>query len=80
MRQKGYSKDGKAHKTQLQYGAIVRAMDKMQVSEIKDDKTNSNIYLRAKVNENQQVIINKLKLKVPNDTTPQNFISQYFTK
>ena len=66
--------------TQLQYKAIVRAIDKMQVSEIRDDKTNSNLYLRSMVDNNQQVIVDKLKLKVPNDTTPQNAISQYFIK
>ncbi len=66
--------------TQLQYKAIVKAIDKMQVSEIKDNKTNSNLYLRSKVDENQQIIIDKLKLKVPNDTTPHNAISQFFAK
>jgi len=66
--------------TQLQYRAIVKALDKMQVSEIKDDKTDKNIYLRSKIDENQQKIIDKLGLKVPNDTTPQNAISQIFIK
>lgn len=66
--------------TQLQYREIVRALDKMQVSEIKDDKTNSILYLRSKINQTQQLIIDKLGLKVPNDTTPQNAINQYFIK
>ncbi|MEA3272624.1 MAG: IS1634 family transposase [Patescibacteria group bacterium] len=66
--------------TQLQYKAIVKAIDKMQVSEIRDDKADSNLFLRSKVDKNQQILIDKLGLKVPNDTTPQNAINQYFTK
>ena len=66
--------------TNLQYRAIVKAIDGMQVSLIKDDKAKSNIYLRSKIDEHQQTIFNKLRLKVLNDTTPQNAINQYFTK
>jgi len=66
--------------TQLQYKAIVKAIDKMQVSEVKDNKTGSNLFLRANVDNNQQIIINKLGLKVPNDTTPYSAINQYFVK
>lgn len=66
--------------TQLQYRAIVKAIDKMQVSEINDDKIDKNIYLRSKIDETQQKIIDKLGLKVPNDTTPQNAINQMFAK
>ena len=66
--------------TQLQYREIVKAIDKMQVSEIKDDKANKNILLRSKIDQNQQKIIDKLRLKVPNDTTTQNAINQIFKK
>jgi transposase len=66
--------------TQLQYRAIVKAIDKMQVSEVKDNKTDSTLFLRAKVDEIQQIIIDKLELKVPNDTTPYNAFNQYFIK
>ena len=66
--------------TKLQYRAIVKAIDCMQVSLIKDDKAKSNIYLRSKIDAPQQTIFNKLRLKVLNDTTPQNAINQYFTK
>jgi len=66
--------------TKLQYRTIVKALDCMQVSLIKDDKAKSNIYLRSKIDSAQQTICNKLKLKVLNDTTPQNTINQYFTK
>ncbi len=66
--------------TQLQYRAIVKAIDGMQVSLIKDDKAKSNIYIRSKIDTSQQTICDKLKLKVLNDTTPQNALNQYFTK
>ena len=61
--------------TQLQYRAIVKAIDGMQVSLIKDDKAKSNIYLRSKIDANQQTLCDKLKLKVLNDTTPQNALN-----
>ena len=66
--------------TKLQYRAIVKALDRMQVSLVKDDKAKSNIYLRSKIELDQQTIFNKLKLKVLNDTIPQNAINQCFTK
>ena len=66
--------------TNLQYRAIIKAIDHMQVSLIKDDKAKSNIYLRSKIEMDQQTIFDKLKLKVLNDTTPQNAINQYFIK
>jgi len=66
--------------TELQYRPIIKTMDQMQVSKIHDKKTNKYFYLRAKITDNQEVIIHKLKLKVLNDTTPQSAINQYFTK
>lgn len=66
--------------TKLQYPALVKAMDKMQVSEIKDNKAGNTLYLRSNIDPEQRIIIEKLKLRVPNDTTPQNAINQYFTK
>lgn len=66
--------------TNLQYRAIVKAIDAMQVSRIKDDKAKTNIYLRSKIDVSQQIIFDKLRLKVLNDTTPQSVINQYFIK
>ncbi len=66
--------------TQLQYRTIVRALDKMQVSKVKDDNASQSIYLRSKVDQNQQIIIDKFGLKVPNDTSPQDAINQLFIK
>lgn len=66
--------------TRVQYRAIVKAIDCMQVSLIKDDKAKSNFYLRSKIDTNQQTICDKLRLKVLNDTTSQSALNQYFIK
>lgn len=66
--------------TNLQYRAIVKAIDRMQVSEIKDNKGKTNIYLRSKIDDNQKIIIDKLKLKELNDTIPKNAMNQHFKK
>ena len=66
--------------TGLQHRALVKAIDKMQMSEVKDNKTKSKLYLRAYIDKNQQNIIDKLGLKVPNDTIPQHAINQIFVK
>lgn len=64
--------------TSLQYRDIVKAIDRMQLSEIEDTKEKSVIYLRSKIDGNQQILIKKLKLRVPLDANPQNAINQYF--
>ena len=66
--------------TQLQYRAIVKALDLMQLSEVLDSKDGKRFYIRSKISDSQQVIIDKLSLVVPNDSTPQNAVNQYFMK
>lgn len=66
--------------SKLQYRTLIKALDQMQLSHIMDDKTNKSFYIRSKINEEQQVIIDRLKLIVPNDSNPQNTVNQYFTK
>lgn len=66
--------------TQLQYRQLVKAIDAMQISKVKDNKADNIVYLRSKVDDAQQMIIDKLRLKIPNDTTPQKAINQYFIK
>jgi len=66
--------------TQLQYKAIVKALDKMQLSLIEDTKANTSKYLRSKIEDDQKVLIEKMNLKVPNDTCPQNTVNQCFIK
>jgi len=66
--------------TQLQYRQIVKAIDKMQVSHIEDKRSSSRLFLRSSITEDQLTIINKLKLKKPNDTTLELSVNQLFTK
>ena len=66
--------------TGLQYSTLIKGLDKMQLSQIQDNKANNQIYLRAKIDKVQQTIIDALRLKVPNDTTPQATVNQYFMK
>jgi transposase len=66
--------------TGLQYQTLIKGLDKMQLSHIQDNKANNHIYLRSKIDDVQETIINALKLKVPNDTTPQSTVNQYFMK
>lgn len=65
--------------TSLQYREIIRAIDLMQLSKVEDKKANNHIYLRSKVDGSQQILIDKLGLKIPLDANPQNTINQYFT-
>lgn len=64
--------------TQQQYHPLIKAIDRMQLSKILDAKSNKIIYIRSKVGETQQVLIDKLKLKIPKDANPQNAVNQYF--
>lgn len=65
--------------TGLQHKELVRAMDKMQLSHIEDCKAGNTIYLRSAITSGQQTLIDTLKLKIPNDTTPQSTINQSLT-
>lgn len=64
--------------TKLSQRQIVRSLDKMQLSKVKENATDKNLYLRSKITEEQEKIIKTLKLEVPRDTTPQSVINQYF--
>ncbi len=65
--------------TGLQYRSIVKALDRMQLSQIEDTKANKNVYIRSKICEDQNLLIEKLKLNIPKDSNPQSAINQYFT-
>ncbi len=67
------------NKTQLQVQEIIKALDQMQLSVIKEDKSDEYVYMRSSIKEHQQTIIEKLQLVVPRDVTPQSVINQYFT-
>lgn len=66
--------------TKLQYQPLIKALDQMQLSHIMDNKTNKSFYLRSNITHKQRLIIDSLKLIVPNDSIPQNAVNQYFTK
>lgn len=62
--------------TSLTEKEIVRTLDKMQLSEIKEKNKADSIYLRSSIDENQNKLINSLKLIVPKDTSSQQSINQ----
>ena len=45
--------------TQLQYRQIIRAIDKMQMSEIKEDNKSELLYMRSNVDHDQSKIFKK---------------------
>lgn len=67
------------NQTGLQQTAIVKTLDKMQLSKIKQDKSEQPVYMRSSITEEQKILTNKLKVVVPNDITPQSVLNQYFT-
>jgi len=64
------------NKTKMSHNDIVRALDKMQLSDMLDTSTHKRFYLRAKVCGNQAQIIKKMGLKVLNDTMSQSTVNQ----
>jgi len=64
--------------TKLSYKSLIKSIDKMQLSEIKDAKANKKVYIRSKVDQAQQLLIDKLRLHIPKDANPQSTINQYF--
>lgn len=68
------------NKVDMQHKEIVKTLDKMQMSVIKEDQKEELVYMRSKIDEPTEKLIKKLKLVVPKDITPQKTINQYFTK
>ncbi|MCP4553224.1 MAG: IS1634 family transposase [Bacteroidetes bacterium] len=64
--------------TQLQYRQIIKALDKMQMSEIKEDNKSELLYMRSNVNQDQSKIFKQLKIPAPKDITPSSTVNQYF--
>lgn len=64
--------------THLEVADLVKAMDQMQLSVIKEDQSPELVYMRSNIKANQQQLIDKLQLVVPRDVTPQSIIDQYF--
>jgi len=64
--------------SKMQYSQIVRTLDKMQMSEIKEDGEEELLYLRSNIDENQRKLQKTLKIVMPNDVTTQKVINQIF--
>jgi hypothetical protein len=62
----------------LQYRGIVKALDKMQMSVINEDKSDNLVYMRANLKEAELTILDKLKVAAPKTTTSQKSIYQLF--
>jgi transposase len=65
--------------TALQYKDIVKSLDRMQMSLIKEDKSDNLVYMRANLKESELTICDKLNIATPKTTTSQKVISQLFT-
>lgn len=64
--------------TALSEKEIIRALDKMQLSEIKEKNVEQSFYLRSNICENQKKIIETLKLVVPKDTNSKGSVNEIF--
>ncbi len=62
----------------LQYREIVKALDRMQMSVIKEDKSDNLVYMRANPRQAELTLLDKLKLATPKTTTSQKSINQMF--
>ncbi len=65
--------------TSLTEKEIVRTLDKMQLSEIKEKNKTHSIYLRSNQCHKQKKILETLKLPAIKDTNSKNTINQLFT-
>ena len=65
--------------TSLTEKEVVRTLDKMQLSEVKEKNKSESIYLRSKIDDHQNKLIKNLKIQVPKDTSSQITINQMFT-
>jgi len=64
--------------TKLQYREIVKALNNMQMSEIKEDDNEELLYMRSRIDTNQEIISKHLKITLPKDVTSQTAINQVF--
>lgn len=62
--------------TSLTEKEIVKTLDRMQLSEVKEKKKADSIYLRSSLDDNQNKLINSFKLVVPKDTSSQQTVDQ----
>lgn len=62
--------------TNLQYREIVKALDLMQMSVIEEGETKRKVYMRSKATENGKILLNKLKIVMPNDVMSESAVNQ----
>jgi transposase len=62
----------------MQYRNIVKSIDRMQMSVIKEDKSKDLVYMRANLNDSELSLLDKLKIASPKTTTPQRAIDLLF--
>ena len=62
----------------LQYRDIVKSIDRMQMSVIKEENSDSPVYMRANLKEPELKLCDKLKIATPKTTTPHKSINQVF--
>lgn len=67
------------NKTALSYKTLVKALDRMQMSEIEEEGNQHHLYMRSALKEEEHIILKHLKLAAPKDVTPKSIINQYFT-
>lgn len=65
--------------TGLQHREIIRALDMMQVSKVKEKASGTHFYLRSQIGPEQEILIKKLKLAVPRGTTSECSLKQYLS-
>ncbi len=66
--------------TGLKEREIIKALDKMQMSEIKEKKDDEIVYMRSYITEEQKVLAQKLKIKLPYDVMSQKAVNQIFNQ
>lgn len=66
--------------TQLSQRTIVKTIDKMQMSAIKESGVEDLVYLRSKITPEQEKLSQILNFVLPKDTSSQHTVNQLFTK
>ena len=62
----------------LQYRTIVKSLDRMQMSVIKEDKSEALVYMRANLKEPELNLCSRLKVATPKTTIPHKAVYQLF--
>ena len=66
--------------TKMQNKEIIKTLDMMQMSEIREDEKNEPVYMRSKITEEQQQIAKALKMTLPHNVLSQKAVYQLFNQ